>query len=67
MELSITLTELALIFWAAIATAFAAKYYEEAKHTKLLLTIFIEDEKARAQILRAKADFDKRMKGESHD
>ena len=61
MELNLTTTELILFFWAAIATGAAAKYYEEVKHAKLLLTIFIEDEDARTQILKARDEFKRRM------
>jgi len=61
MELNITTTELILFIWAAIATGAAAKYYEEVKHAKLLLTIFIEDEDARTQILKARDEFKRRM------
>jgi hypothetical protein len=61
MELNITTTEFILFIWAAIATGAAAKYYEEVKHAKLLLTIFIEDEGARTQILKARDEFKRRM------
>jgi hypothetical protein len=67
MELSITFTEFALLCWAVIATAAALKYKEEARHTKIVLNAFIHDEDARAQILAAKARFDKFMKGLDHE
>jgi len=61
MELNITTTEFILFIWAALASGAAAKYYEEVKHAKLLLTIFIEDEDARTQILKARDEFKRRM------
>ena len=67
MELSITFTEFALLCWAVIATAAAFKFKAEAHHAKFILNAFIHDEDARAQILAAKARFDKIMKGENHE
>lgn len=67
MELNITTTEFALLCWAVVATAAAFKYKEEAHHTKFILNTFIHDEGARAQILAAKAKFDKIMKGSSDE
>jgi hypothetical protein len=66
MELNITFIELALFIWATVASSLACKFYEERKHAKLLLTIFIEDEDARAQIIKARDDF-KRLMKERHD
>jgi len=62
MELNITFTELMLFCWAILATAAAIKFKDEAYVAKKLLVIFIHDEGARAQILKANEDFTKKVR-----
>ncbi len=45
--MEITLTELALFVWAAIATGFAYKYKEEKEHTGFILTKVLDNEELR--------------------
>lgn len=61
MELNITFTELALFCWAVIATAGAIKFSDEARTAKRMLSIFIEDESVRNQVLHAHAEFKARV------
>lgn len=63
--MEITTTELMLFAWAIIATGFALKFHEEGSKTTFLLKLFIEDEKARNQMLDAFNDF-KQRKGVNH-
>jgi hypothetical protein len=55
--IEITLTEMALIAWAVLATAAAFKYKDDARTAKRMLTIFIENKDAREQLLKAHAEF----------
>jgi hypothetical protein len=49
IELSIA--EIALFVWAAVATAYAFKYKHEAYMTEFVLRKVIEDEKVRNQLV----------------
>jgi hypothetical protein len=60
--IEITLTEMALIAWAVLATAAAFKYKDDARTAKRMLTIFIENKDAREQLLKAHAEF---MRGQA--
>ena len=57
MELNITFTELALFCWAIIATGAALRFSDEARTAKRMLSIFIEDESVRNQVLHTHAEF----------
>ncbi len=61
MELNITFTELALFCWCIIATGAALKFSDEARTAKRMLSIFIEDESVRTQVLSAHAEFKARV------
>lgn len=58
MEISIT--EIVLFAWAALATGFALKYRDEENKTRFFLKLLIEDEAARAKMVDAYEDFKKR-------
>lgn len=58
MEISIT--EIVLFTWAALATGFALKYRDDEHKTRFFLKVLIEDEKAREKMVQAFEDFKKR-------
>ena len=49
--MEITLTELALFVWAAIATGFAYKYKEEKDHLGFLFNKVLQDEGLRNDMI----------------
>jgi hypothetical protein len=55
--IEITLIEMVLLAWAALATAAAFKYKDEARVGKRLLIMFIENKEAREQLITAHAKF----------
>ena len=55
--IEISLTEIVLLAWAAIATASWLSAREDARMGKHLLKLFIENKDAREQIIKAHADF----------
>ena len=55
--IEITLTEMALIAWAVLATAAAFKYKDDARSAKRMLIVFIENKSAREQLLKAHDEF----------
>ena len=55
--IEITLTEVALLVWAALATAAAFKYRDDARMGKRMLQIFIERKEVRDQLLAAHAEY----------
>ena len=55
--IEITFTEVVLLAWAAIATAAAFKYKDEARMGKRMLQVFIERKDVRDQLLAAHAEF----------
>ncbi len=59
MEISIT--EIVLFTWAALATGFALKYRDDEHKTRFFLKLLIEDEKARAKMVSAYEDFKKKV------
>lgn len=63
MELNITFTELALFCWAIIATGAAFKFSDEARTAKRMLSIFIEDESVRNQVMLEHIDKLRPMEG----
>jgi hypothetical protein len=56
IELSIA--EIALFVWAAVATAYAFKYKHEAYMTEVVLRKVIEDEKIRNELVAAYKKFE---------
>lgn len=55
--IEITLTEMALFIWAVATTALWIHAREDAKSSKRLLVVFIENKDAREQILKAHDEF----------
>jgi hypothetical protein len=55
--IEITLTEMVLLVWAALATAATFKYRDEARAVKRVLVMFVENKEAREQLLKAHAEF----------
>lgn len=55
--IEITFTEVVLLAWAAIATAAAFKYKDEARMGKRMLQVFIERKDVRDQLIAAHAEF----------
>jgi hypothetical protein len=58
MEISIT--EIVLFTWAALATCAAFKYRDDELKARFFLKMLIENEKARDQMVAAFDDFKKR-------
>ena len=61
--IEITLTEIVLIVWAGLATAAWLSAREDARVSRKILVLFIEDKNAREQIIKAHEEF-MRRKGE---
>ena len=61
--IEITLTEIVLIVWAGLATAAWLSAREDARVSRKVLVLFIEDKNAREQIIKAHEEF-MRRKGE---
>lgn len=59
--MEITLTEIMLFTWAAIATGFALKYRDDEEKARFFLKLLIEDEKARGKMVQAYEDFKKKV------
>lgn len=59
--MEITITEMALFVWAAIATGAAFKYREDELKARLFLKLLIEDEKARNQMVHTYEEFKKKV------
>jgi hypothetical protein len=55
--IEVTLIEMVLFAWAVLATAAAIKYKDEARASKRMLVIFVENKEAREQLLKAHAKF----------
>lgn len=55
--IEITLTEIVLIVWAGIATAAWLSAKDDARVSKKMLRLFIENKDAREQILKAHAEW----------
>ena len=53
----ISLTELVLLLWAGLATASWLNAREDAKVSRKMLALFIENKDAREQILKAHEEF----------
>jgi hypothetical protein len=58
--MEITITEIVLFVWAAIATGAAFKYREDELKSRFFLKLLIEDEKARNQMVRTYEEFKKK-------
>lgn len=61
--IEITLTEIVFLVWAGLATAAWLSAREDAKVSKKVLVMFIENPEARTQIIKAHEDY-MRRKGE---
>jgi hypothetical protein len=59
MEISII--EIVLFTWAALATGAAFKYREDEQKARFFLKMLIENEKARDQMVEAFNDFKKKV------
>jgi hypothetical protein len=59
--MEITITEILLFVWAALATGFAFKYREDESKARFFLKLLIEDEKARAQMVNTYEEFKKKV------
>lgn len=59
MEISII--EIVLFTWAALATGFALKYRDDELKARFFLKMLIENEKARDQIVGAYEEFRKKV------
>lgn len=59
--MEITITEIVLFVWAAIATGAAFKYREDEFKSRFFLKLLIEDEKARNQMVRTYEEFKKKV------
>ena len=61
--IEISLTEIAMLVWAGLATAAWLNAREDARVSRKMLTLLIEDKNAREQIIKAHEEF-MRRKGE---
>ena len=59
--MEITITEILLFVWAALATGFAFKYRDDELKARFFLKMLIEDSKARDQMVDAYEEFKKRV------
>ena len=59
--MEITIAEILLFAWAALATGAAFKYREDEERARYFLKMLIENEKARDQIVGAYEDFKKKV------
>jgi hypothetical protein len=59
--MEITITEIVLFTWAALATGFALKYRDEENRTRFFLKLLIEDETARAKMVSSYEEFKKKV------
>lgn len=59
--MEITITELALFTWAALATCAAFKYRDDELKARFFLKTLIENEEARDQMVQAFNDFKKKV------
>ena len=59
--MEITITEIMLFMWAALATGFAFKYRDDELKARFFLKLLIEDEKARNQMVNTYEEFKKKV------
>jgi hypothetical protein len=59
--MEITIVEIVLFTWAALATGFALKYRDDELKTRFFLKALIENEEARDQMVQAFDDFKKKV------
>lgn len=62
--IEISLTEIAMLVWAGLATAAWLNAREDARVSRKMLVLFIENPEARAQIIKAHEDY-MRKQGEA--
>lgn len=58
--IEISLTEIAMLAWAGLATAAWLSAREDARVSRKMLVLFIENPEARAQIIKAHEDYMRR-------
>lgn len=58
--IEISVTEILLLAWAAIATASWLSVREEARIARKMLVLFIENPEARSQMIKAHEEFTRR-------
>ena len=58
--IEISLTEIAMLVWAGLATAAWLSAREDARVSRKMLVLFIENPEARAQIIKAHEDYMRR-------
>jgi hypothetical protein len=59
--MEITIAEILLFAWAALATGAAFKYREDEERARYFLKMLIENEKARDQMVGAYEEFKKKV------